>query len=56
MVTVHGYNDGVKAPGQSHNGAFETYVVAHNLLLAHSAAAFVYKREFASRQGGMVGM
>jgi beta-galactosidase len=55
-VAVHGYNDGVKAPGRSHNGAFETYVVAHNLLLAHSAAAFVYTREFASRQGGMVGM
>jgi beta-glucosidase len=55
-VAVHGYNDGVKAPGRRHNGTFETYIVAHNLLLAHSAAAFIYKREFAPRQGGMVGM
>lgn len=55
-VAVHGYNDGTKAPGRSHNGTFETYIVAHNMLLAHSAAAFIYKQEFASHQGGMVGM
>lgn len=54
-VAVHGYNDGVKAPGRSHNGTFETYIVAHNQLLAHAKAASIYRKEFAVKQKGVIG-
>jgi len=55
-VAVHGYNDGVKAPGRSQMGATETYIAAHNQLLAHGKAASIYKHEFAREQKGKIGM
>lgn len=55
-VAVHGYNDGIKAPGRSHNGTYETYIVAHNQLLAHARAATIYKDQFAPQQHGIIGM
>ena len=55
-VAVHGYNDGVKAPGRSHNGTFETYIAAHNQLLAHGKASSIYRAEFAAKQKGIIGM
>jgi beta-galactosidase len=54
-VAVHGYNDGIKAPGHHHDGAHETYIVAHNQLLAHAEAAQIYKKEFSAQQKGMIG-
>jgi len=55
-VAVHGHNDGIKAPGRSHNGTYETYIAAHNQLLAHAKAASIYHHEYASKQGGVIGM
>jgi beta-glucosidase len=55
-VAVHGYNDGVKAPGRNTNGTYETYIAAHNQLLAHAKAASIYKLEFANKQGGLIGL
>lgn len=54
-VAVHGYNDGVKAPGRSHNGTFETYIAAHNQLLAHGKSSSIYREEFATKQKGVIG-
>jgi beta-glucosidase len=55
-VAVHGYNDGVKAPGRNKNGTYETYIAAHNQLLAHAKAASIYRQEFADKQGGLIGL
>mmetsp|Transcript_7197 Transcript_7197/g.10513 ORF Transcript_7197/g.10513 Transcript_7197/m.10513 type:complete len:542 (-) Transcript_7197:107-1732(-) len=55
-VSVHGYNDGIKAPGRRSNGAYETYLAAHNQLLAHAKAARIYKEDFAPMQKGIIGM
>ncbi|CAB9498958.1 2H-1,4-benzoxazin-2-yl glucoside beta-D-glucosidase [Seminavis robusta] len=55
-VAVHGYNDGIKAPGRNSNGATETYIVAHNQLLAHAKAATIFKQEFSKTQGGFIGI
>lgn len=55
-ISVHGYNDGIKAPGRHQNGTYETYIVGHNLLLAHAEAATIYNEEFKKDQGGMIGI
>ena len=53
-VAVHGYDQGVKAPG--HVSSTEPYLVAHNLLLAHAKAAKRYRVEYAEVQGGIIGI
>lgn len=63
-VAVHGYNDGVKAPGKHYydknaDGSAvdgEAYLVAHNLLIAHGKAVDIYRREFQSKQKGIIGL
>jgi beta-glucosidase len=47
-----GYGTGAHAPGIS--SATAPLVAAHNMLLAHAAAARVYRQEFQSTQGGAV--
>lgn len=44
---------GVHAPGRNEHPNTEPYIVAHNLLLAHSKVFKVYKEEFASDEGMM---
>ncbi|MCO5563690.1 hypothetical protein L7F22_017337 [Adiantum nelumboides] len=38
------------------NSSTEPYLVAHNILLAHSAAAKLYKSTYKAAQGGYIGM
>ncbi|MCO5552997.1 hypothetical protein L7F22_006517 [Adiantum nelumboides] len=38
------------------NSTTEPYIVGHNLLLAHSAAARLYKQEYQEQQKGLIGM
>ncbi len=54
VVAILGYGQGVFAPGRTSNT--EPYQVAHHLLVAHAKAVDVYRREFQSQQGGMIGI
>ncbi|XP_010908751.2 beta-glucosidase 4 isoform X2 [Elaeis guineensis] len=56
QTAVNGYGVGVFAPGRYENSSFEPYLAAHHQLLAHAAAAAVYKKKFKATQGGQVGL
>lgn len=45
-----GYGSGEHAPGRRDNPAVETYLAAHNLLLAHGKAVSVYREQFQDEQ------
>jgi len=60
-----GYDDGSEAPGRCSPGfgnctagdsATEPYIVAHNMLLAHSAAVKIYKTKYQVQQKGSIGI
>ncbi|XP_039133544.1 furostanol glycoside 26-O-beta-glucosidase-like [Dioscorea cayenensis subsp. rotundata] len=59
-----GYGLGRHAPGRCSqilgcsvgNSIIEPYIVTHNLLLAHGAAARLYKDKYQTTQGGQVGI
>ncbi|XP_024466757.2 cyanogenic beta-glucosidase isoform X1 [Populus trichocarpa] len=62
-----GYDSGQFAPGRCSkwvdekyckhgNSATEPYLVAHNLLLSHVAAADTYKKRYQASQNGMIGI
>ncbi|KAJ0973086.1 hypothetical protein J5N97_021045 [Dioscorea zingiberensis] len=60
-----GYGLGKHAPGRSSipenspkdcNSIAEPYIVTHNLLLAHGAAARLYKDKYQAKQGGQIGI
>ncbi|VVB16995.1 unnamed protein product [Arabis nemorensis] len=64
IFTIGGYDDGVSAPGRCSlpdkncllgNSSSETYIVGHNLLLAHASASRLYKKKYKDVQGGSVG-
>jgi beta-glucosidase/6-phospho-beta-glucosidase/beta-galactosidase len=54
--SVMGFAMGVHAPGRKHNAHIEPYKCGHNLLLAHSRAVEVYRKEFQELQGGQIGI
>lgn len=61
--SVNGYCSGTNAPGRGTpplglegDSATEPYVVAHHLILAHAAAARLYKKNFQATQGGVIGL
>ncbi|KAK1256817.1 Beta-glucosidase 12 [Acorus gramineus] len=77
IFATHGYQNGINAPGRCSprygnctggDSSREPYVVAHNLLLAHSRAVQIYKskylvkelegwkRDFKERQKGTIGI
>ncbi|KAF8036947.1 hypothetical protein BT93_B0005 [Corymbia citriodora subsp. variegata] len=65
MVAQLGYDYGVAPPGRcsvpphectAGNSSTEPYVAGHNLILAHAAAARLYKDKFQANQGGEVGI
>ncbi|KAF3433996.1 hypothetical protein FNV43_RR25099 [Rhamnella rubrinervis] len=65
IFTLIGYDLGLNAPGRCSNyvgncaagdSATEPYIVAHNLLLAHSAAVKVYKEKYQVSQKGKIGI
>ncbi|KAG7550872.1 Glycoside hydrolase superfamily [Arabidopsis thaliana x Arabidopsis arenosa] len=60
VFTIGGYNDGTSPPGRcsncsSGNSSTETYIVGHDLLLAHASASRLYKQKYKEKQGGSVG-
>ena len=54
VTAIVGYGEGVFAPGRVSTD--EPYVAAHEMLRAHAAAVHVYRSEFQSAQGGVIGM
>ncbi|KAK9136880.1 hypothetical protein Sjap_007474 [Stephania japonica] len=65
VYALGGYDMGIFPPGRcsapfginckSGNSSTEPYIAAHNLLLAHAAAARLYKRKYQVKQQGFVG-
>ncbi|KAG9443539.1 hypothetical protein H6P81_014879 [Aristolochia fimbriata] len=64
-ATVVGYNVGVHAPGRCSSwvgnctggdSGTEPYIVSHNMLLAHAAAAKLYKSNYQASQQGTIGI
>ncbi|AAC24061.1 Similar to prunasin hydrolase precursor gb/U50201 from Prunus serotina. ESTs gb/T21225 and gb/AA586305 come from this gene [Arabidopsis thaliana] len=64
VFTIGGYNDGDTPPGRCSlpgkncllgNSSTETYIVGHNLLLAHASASRLYKQKYKDKQGGSIG-
>ncbi|KAM5552531.1 hypothetical protein ABKV19_027070 [Rosa sericea] len=62
---INAYNGGTFAPGRCSNyegnctsgdSATEPYLVAHHLLLAHSAAVKIYKDKYQASQKGQIGI
>jgi len=54
-TSIQGYETGTMAPG--HVGAGDqVYIAAHNQIRAHGKAYQLYKKEFASKQNGRVGI
>jgi beta-glucosidase len=60
---INGYNGGTFAPGRcsnyegnctSGNSATEPYIVAHHLLLAHSAAVKIYRDKYQVRISNII--
>jgi beta-glucosidase len=63
--SVYGYDLGLHAPGRcspafgnctAGNSATEPYIVAHNLLLAHSAGVKIYRTKYQGKQKGFIGI
>ncbi|KAL4376860.1 hypothetical protein GQ457_02G039800 [Hibiscus cannabinus] len=55
-IAVGGYDTGRSAPGRSHNSSVETYLAAHHMILAHSAAVSIYQTKYKEKQGGQIGL
>ncbi|KAG9443540.1 hypothetical protein H6P81_014880 [Aristolochia fimbriata] len=64
-VSVVGFNAGVHAPGRCSpwvgnctggDSGTEPYIVSHNMLLAHAAAARLYKNKYQVSQKGTIGI
>lgn len=58
IFATHGYQNGINAPGRcsppfgnctAGDSAREPYIVAHNLLLAHSRAVQIYRSKYQVR-------
>ncbi|KAH9328276.1 hypothetical protein KI387_000384, partial [Taxus chinensis] len=65
IFSTFGYDKGLHAPGRcspsfgnctAGNSATEPYIVAHNLLLAHSAVAKIYRTKYKVKQKGSIGI
>ncbi|KAL2535540.1 Beta-glucosidase 11 [Forsythia ovata] len=66
IFSVGGYDEGLIAPGHCSrpvrnncskgNSSIEPYIVGHNILLAHSAVAELYKKKYKSTQNGFLGL
>eukprot|EP00252_Welwitschia_mirabilis_P020678 TRINITY_DN510_c0_g1_i1.p1 TRINITY_DN510_c0_g1~~TRINITY_DN510_c0_g1_i1.p1 ORF type:complete len:587 (-),score=56.42 TRINITY_DN510_c0_g1_i1:117-1664(-) len=64
-VCRNGYDYGIHAPGRcsapfgnctAGNSTTEPYIVAHNLLLSHSAAVKLYRTKYQAKQKGQIGI
>ncbi|MQL85355.1 hypothetical protein Taro_017865 [Colocasia esculenta] len=64
--SIQGYDVGLHAPGRCSillhlfcrggNSATEPYIVAHNVLLSHATAAYIYRTKYKAAQQGSVGI
>ncbi|XP_028247208.1 vicianin hydrolase-like [Glycine soja] len=63
--SINGYNGGTFAPSRcskyvancsAGDSSIEPYIVGHYLLLAHEAAATLYKKKYQARQKGQIGI
>ncbi|MDJ0784258.1 MAG: GH1 family beta-glucosidase [Desulfosarcinaceae bacterium] len=54
VVAILGHGHGIFAPGRTSHD--EPYRVGHHLLLAHGAAAQLYRSKYQPRQRGVIGM
>jgi len=63
-IAVYGYGYGIHAPDRCSNRSIcafgnsstEPYLVAHNLLLAHSTAVQIYRQKYQTSQNGSIGI
>ncbi|EEC74750.1 hypothetical protein OsI_10506 [Oryza sativa Indica Group] len=65
-VAIQGYDAGLQAPGRcsvllhlyckAGNSGTEPYVVAHHFILAHAAAASIYRTKYKATQNGQLGI
>ncbi|KAE8725194.1 Beta-glucosidase 42 [Hibiscus syriacus] len=55
-IAVGGYDTGRSAPGRSCDSSVETYLAAHHMILAHSAAVSIYQTKYKEEQGGQIGL
>ncbi|KAK1271199.1 Beta-glucosidase 4 [Acorus gramineus] len=56
QTAVNGYGAGIFAPGRKERSSVEPYLAAHFQILAHAAAADIYKKKFKAKQGGQIGL
>ncbi|PIA51293.1 hypothetical protein AQUCO_01100258v1 [Aquilegia coerulea] len=64
ITAQNGYGDGTAPPARCSpskgckegDSGKEPYIVAHNIILAHAAAAQLYRQEYKAKQGGEIGM
>ncbi|OVA12443.1 Glycoside hydrolase [Macleaya cordata] len=65
IFATHGYQNGINAPGRcspefgnctAGDSSREPYIVAHNLLLAHTCAVKIYRSKYAEKQKGSIGI
>ncbi|WOO77170.1 Beta-glucosidase 1B [Vanrija pseudolonga] len=54
VVAIHGFHNGVMAPG--HKSNTEPWVAGHTILVAHAHAAKTYQREYQPSQHGTIGI
>ncbi|KAK5730686.1 hypothetical protein LTR15_000623 [Elasticomyces elasticus] len=62
--TIHGYAIGLFAPGHTSDRSIssvgdsstEPWLAGHNILVSHGAAVKLYREEFKSKDGGMIGI
>ncbi|XP_039065693.1 beta-glucosidase 40-like [Hibiscus syriacus] len=61
--SIQGYYTGFEAPGRCSTGfcmvgnsSTEPYIVAHNVLLSHAAAADIYRKNYKDKQNGSIGI
>ncbi|XP_073152625.1 beta-glucosidase 10-like [Henckelia pumila] len=65
IFAIGGYDQGISPPGRCSppfsygcskgNSSIEPYIVGHNLMLAHSAIARLYKQKYRATQKGYIG-
>ncbi|KAK2440233.1 beta-glucosidase [Trifolium repens] len=56
QTAVNGYDIGIFAPGRFENRTVEPYLAAHHQILAHAAAASIYRSKYKAKQGGQLGL
>lgn len=56
FVVAFYYMPGIGWPKRVYGSAIDPYTAAHNMLLCHANAVGIYRKEFAAKQGGKIGI